>query len=346
MAGIFRRRWRRWVNRRIPRSDSQTFSQRNVFILPTGAGAVFCFLLLVMLLTGINYQNSLVYLLTFLLGAIFVAAMHQTHRNLVGLRLTLINTGEGFPGADIEFRLRATSDHSDAVAIHITPEDGDVESFTVQKGELVEVCLSAQGTSRGPVSAGDLRVETRFPFGLLTAWSWMRPVREGLCYPRAIAPPDIPGGGEEGEQSSGTAASSDPSNMNIRPWRQGDLTQRVLWKRFARTGEMVIADWEGDAADPEWLDFDSFPGVDKELRLSYLAALVEQRDQLGTPYGLRLPGSRIEPDASRLHRAHCLRALGRHGFGSLAAESVLPGDLLGQSGRFDRAADSMSHQHD
>ncbi|MGP4843207.1 DUF58 domain-containing protein [Marinobacter sp. 1Y8] len=342
MAGIFRRRWRRWVNRRIPRSDSQTFSQRNVFILPTGAGAAFCFLLLVMLLTGINYQNSLIYLLTFLLGAIFVAAMHQTHRNLVGLRLTLINSGEGFPGADIEFRLRATSDESDAIAIRITPEEGDAESFNVIRGELVEVSFSAQGVSRGPVATGDVRVETRFPFGLLTAWSWMRPVREGLCYPRAITPPDVPAGADEGEQSSGHVSSSDLSNMNIRPWRQGDLTQRVLWKRYARSGEMVITEWEGDAADPVWLDFDSFPGVDRELRLSYLAALVEQRDQLGTPYGLRLPGSRIEPDVGRLHRTFCLRALGQFGYSNAGTESATAVD---QSTAVANAAQTASHNH-
>ena len=62
--------WQRWVNRRLPRSDCQQFSQKNLFILPTGAGVVFCVLLLIMLITAINYQNSLIYLLTFVLGGI------------------------------------------------------------------------------------------------------------------------------------------------------------------------------------------------------------------------------------------------------------------------------------
>ena len=79
------RRFSRWINRRIPRSDNVLFSQKNIFILPTGAGVVFGILLLIMLITGINYQNSLIYLLTFMLGALFVGAMHQTHRNLSGL---------------------------------------------------------------------------------------------------------------------------------------------------------------------------------------------------------------------------------------------------------------------
>ena len=39
------KRWQRWVDRRLPRSDVQTFSQKNIFILPTGAGVVFGILL-------------------------------------------------------------------------------------------------------------------------------------------------------------------------------------------------------------------------------------------------------------------------------------------------------------
>ena len=85
MRNSLNTRWRRWINRRIPRADSQILSQKNIFILPTAAGVVYGLLLLIMLITGINYQNSLIYLLTFLLGAVFVGAMHQTHRNLSGL---------------------------------------------------------------------------------------------------------------------------------------------------------------------------------------------------------------------------------------------------------------------
>ena len=82
MFQALRARGRQWADRRIPRADWQEFSQRNIFILPTGAGVVFGVLLLIMLITGINYQNSLIYLLTFLLGAILVPyrcalALHQ-----------------------------------------------------------------------------------------------------------------------------------------------------------------------------------------------------------------------------------------------------------------------------
>ncbi|WP_165855247.1 DUF58 domain-containing protein [Marinobacter sp. JSM 1782161] len=313
IIGRLRQRWRRWIDRRIPRSDDQQFTQKNIFILPSGAGVVFGILLVVMLLTGINYQNSLIYLLTFILGALFVAAMHQTHSNLSGLHLALVEAGEGFPGEPIAFRLRATAKQA-AFAIRLAPEQHDAHTIHVDAGAISEVELATTGLRRGPVQMADIRVDTRFPFGLLTAWSWMRPQGQGVVYPKPVMPPYEPGGDAGGETSRRDNQTTDMVDANIRPWRQGDLSQRVLWKRYARTGEMVIAEWEGEHRDPQWLDYDQFPGADRELRLSYLAALVESRSHDRQPFGLVLPGQTIEPDSGPLHRQRCLRALGRFGF--------------------------------
>lgn len=307
--GFFRRRWRRWVNRRIPRSDSQRFVQRNIFILPTGAGVVFGLLLLIMLITGINYQNSLIYLLTFLLGAVFVAAMHQTHRNLVGLELTMIRAGEGFAGDDIPFTLRAVSLGQDAAAITLSGSSRTLQHQNVMAGEPLDLTLLVRSSARGYLALEQLRVETRFPFGLLNAWSWMRPTSQAVVYPKPLSPPDSGVAAVEGDEQSDERSREGHDHAEIRPWRAGDLSQRVLWKRFVRSGEMVIADWEGELGSPQWIDYAAFPGVDQELRLSYLAALVLKRDQSGESYGLRLPGQVIDPDQGVSHSQRCLRAL-------------------------------------
>lgn len=312
MIKSLRQRWRRWVNRRIPRADEQTFTQNNIFILPSGAGVVFGALLVIMLLTGINYQNSLIYLLTFVLGAIFVAAMHQTHRNLAGIQLALVSAGEAYPGSPIVFRLRASAKQQ-SFSVLLQSDPASPVCVDVGPDGPVEFELTATARRRGPVLLPDIRVETRFPFGLLTAWSWMRLHSPGLCYPKPVTPPYDAGGDDDGDTAPSKKA-ADPDHADIRPWRQGDLSQRVLWKRYARTGDMVIAEWEGEQGNPVWLDFDAFPGADRELRLSYLAALVEARSHTHQPYGLRLPGLKIDPDAGPVHRQQCLHALGTFGF--------------------------------
>ncbi|WP_166259793.1 DUF58 domain-containing protein [Marinobacter salicampi] len=319
MTSGLKARWNRWVSQRIPRSDSQRFHQRNIFILPSGAGVVFTVLLVIMLITGINYQNSLIYLLTFLLGAVFVAAMHQTHRNLAGFELTLVQPGEGFAGDEIPFVLRGSSPRDDAIAIAFTlPASSGVarrtiDTLTFMEGDTDDLTVLVPAPRRGLQGIDRLRVETGFPFGLLKAWSWMRPEGQGLVYPRPITPPLTMTDIGEGDESAQLRAAFGHDHAEIRPWRAGDMIQRVLWKRYARTGEMVIAKWEGDQGSPHWLDFSAFPGAEAELRLSYLTAQVLERDTAGQVFGLRLPGQVIEPDSGELHLRRCLRALALFG---------------------------------
>ncbi|GGY82467.1 DUF58 domain-containing protein [Marinobacter zhanjiangensis] len=303
-----RRRWRAWVNRRIPRDDRRHLDRRSIFILPTGAGLVFGLLLVVMLLTGINYQNSLIYLLTFLLGALFVAAMHQTHNNLSGVDVALLKPGEGFAGDTIVFRVRLQARH-DAPAIDLSSDAMAGPSLSIPGNELVDGSLEIPSRERGYLLPDRIRIETRFPFGLLVAWSWLRPATSAIVYPRPITPIQAPEGATEGESVEADQRSQGQDQVELRPWREGDLSARVDWKRFSRNGDMVVADWQGEQGSPRWLDFESFPGADHELRLSYLTALVLERHNAGEPWGLRLPGLTIEPDQGDQHRKACLRAL-------------------------------------
>ena len=308
MTETVTQRWYRWVNRRIPRQDQYHLDRRSIFILPTGAGAVFAVLLVVMLLTGINYQNSLIYLLTFLLGALFVAAMHQTHNNLSGVDITLLRPGEGFAGEPIPFRIRLQAGH-DAPAIDLSTSARLPARLSVTGNEQVDGTLEVPSRERGYLLPDRVRVETRFPFGLLMAWSWLRPATPAIVYPRPVTPPQALEGATEGENLEAAVHSQGQDQVELRPWREGDLSARVDWKRYARNEEMVVADWQGEQGSPQWLDFDGFPGADHELRLSYLTALVLERHQAGEPWGLRLPGLVLEPDQGEQHRTACLRAL-------------------------------------
>ncbi|WBU43096.1 DUF58 domain-containing protein [Marinobacter alkaliphilus] len=319
-----RQRWQHWINRRVPRGDSQTFSQKNIFILPTGAGVVFGVLLLIMLITGINYQNSLIYLLTFILGALFVGAMHQTHRNLSGLTLALVQPGEGEAGDDVPFRFRITAGKDSGLAIALSVVDSKLEGVHVPAGQALDVILPIPSAHRGYLRPDKVRIETRFPFGLLKAWSWLRPSSAGIAYPRPLVAPEVISQVDDGSEARSSAPVAGQDNADLRPWREGDLSQRVMWKRFARSGQMVVADWEGEQGSPHWLDFNAFPGADTELRLSYLAWLVADRLQKGAKFGLNLPGEVIEPDTGPIHTDRCLRALAVWGEKPPREQDALP----------------------
>ncbi|MDO3722349.1 DUF58 domain-containing protein [Marinobacter sp. chi1] len=309
MGHFFTDRWQRWIHRRIPRSDVQHFDQKNIFILPTRAGFVFGLLLVIMLITGINYQNSLIYLMTFVLGTVFIGAMHQTHRNLSGLELSLLKAGEAFSGEEIGFRFRAKASGADVVAIWLSWRGHKVAPVHIPAGQTRDVNLLIPTTYRGYFRPERIRVETRFPFGLLRAWSWIRPATSGVIYPSPLAAPESAGAVPDECDDASASPIDDTDHAELRPWREGDLSQRVMWKRYARNRQMVVADWEGEGGSPHWLDFDSFQGIDPEVRLRYLAWLVRERTKADQPFGLLLPGVTIEPVQGTAHGQRCLRAL-------------------------------------
>jgi len=83
---LVRARVEEWMRRRqgldvLP----VTLERRRLYILPTGAGVAFGMLLLLMLIAGLNYGNSLALFLTFSLAAFALVAMQQCHRNLLGI---------------------------------------------------------------------------------------------------------------------------------------------------------------------------------------------------------------------------------------------------------------------
>src|SRR5690606_34681237 len=69
------RRMAQWLERRMPAAREQTLNYRSIFIFPTRPGLVFLAMLAVLLLAAINYQNSMLYAFTFLLGAVFALSI-------------------------------------------------------------------------------------------------------------------------------------------------------------------------------------------------------------------------------------------------------------------------------
>jgi uncharacterized protein (DUF58 family) len=95
----------------------------------------------------------------------------------------------------------------------------------------------------------------------------------------------------------------------VRAWRRGDPMKRLVWKKMARTGELVSRDTSSVESREIWFDYDDAQGRDDEARLSRLASWIESAHAQGLPHGLRLPGHTIEPEVGDRHRRRALDAL-------------------------------------
>src|ERR1700709_370123 len=112
-----RARWRAWWDARRQPRESQTLTQRNIYIVPSRAGLAFCLTLLLLLVVSINYQLSLGFALTFLLAGGAAASMHMTHGILRGLTLHLKPLVPAFAGDTAVMELIVTNPGRDRVGI-------------------------------------------------------------------------------------------------------------------------------------------------------------------------------------------------------------------------------------
>jgi len=314
-----RRRWRTWWEQRHPRSERWTLNQANIYIVPTRAGAAFALTLLVMLLASINYQLNLGYVLTFLLAGSGLTSMHLTHRTLRGLSLHLRPPQPVFAGdpALLEVVVTSAGRRSHGVGLWMDPS-GAPPTGASRRPVWVDVPaqgqtvahLSFQPQRRGWHDTPALRAETRYPFGLFRAWTVWRPAARVLAYPRPEHPAaPLPPGQPVGDGAVATRSTQGSEFEGVRSYQRGDALKQIVWKKAARTGELVSRDSRSASQQQLWLDPGSAQLPETEARLSRLAAWVLAAERSGLAYGLRLPGVELPPAQGDAQQRACLEAL-------------------------------------
>jgi len=303
---------RRWFENRLPRSDSWTLTQRNLYILPTRAGWGFGLTLLVMLLAAINYQLNLGYALTFLLGGAALVSMHQTHANLRRLVLRIKAPPPVFVGepATLEIVLDNPGGDRHGVGLGLYEARRHGMAFCdVPAGGSTSARLRFTPSRRGQQPLPTLLVETHFPLGLFRAWTVWRPAAQALVYPAPEVPaPPLPPGQPTGSGELQARSGAGGEFEGVRAWRRGDPLRQVVWKKVARTGELVSRDTSASASQALLLDYGA-TGGEAEARLSRLTAWVLTAERLGLGYGLQLPGLALPSAGGEAQRRAALQAL-------------------------------------
>ncbi len=312
-----RQRVRAWWQARLPRTDTLTLNQRNIYILPTRAGLMFGVTLIVLLLASINYQLSLGYVLTFLLAGSGVVSMHVTHNTLRGLTVRLRPPAAVFAGTpallDATLSSAGHARYGIGLRVESAPDAGTAWTDVPEGGQATAQVSFVPG-QRGRHDVPTIQIETRFPLGLFRAWSVWRPAAQVLVYPRPEHPAAPLPGAHAMPGGPTSRRSTDGGEVEgVRGYRRGDPLKMVLWKKAARSleagGELVSRDTSASVQQQLWLDWSQCAGLAPEERLSRLAAWVLVADRLGAEHGLRLPGTELRPGHGDAQKRACLEAL-------------------------------------
>lgn len=303
----------RWWLSRLPLSDHIRLTQRNVYILPTGPGLMLGATLLLLLVSSINYQLNLGYVLTFLITGCALVAMHVGHATLRGLELHLQAPEAVHAGQDACVAVSLHNHHKRArfaIALGWREQVHQVWLNVDAQGNA-QARLLVKASHRGLHTLPTVLVSTLFPLGCFRVWSLWRPASKLMVYPQVEAKaPALPLSAQEGTGQHKLAASQASQEQDLlRPYRVGDPLKNIVWKKVARSGELISREAQSNQSPSVWLSPELTGLPTLEAQLSRLCAWIVQAEQQNLRYGLRLQHHELAPSSGAAHLALCLRAL-------------------------------------
>lgn len=311
--------FKRWLFRlRGPETAPIVLTQRRVFVLPTRPGLLYAASLGVMLLGAINYNLSLGYALIFLLTGLGIVAILHTFRNLVQMEISPGRAEPVFAGETAHFGLTLFNRRSDGrYALALRLGENRMVTTDVPERAPATVQLPLATARRGWLRPGRITLETRYPLGLVRAWSYVEPDMRCLVYPapEPNAPPlPLAGAGESGGLRSGRGTED---FSGLRGHQPADPPRHIAWKAVVRQGgigPLLTKQFAGASAALLWLDWNDLPPTfGTEARLSRLTRWLIDAQSEGLAFGLRIPGKEIPPAQGERHFQSCLEVLALHG---------------------------------
>ena len=289
-----------------------TINRRRVYILPSRYGLMLALVLTAMLVAGLNYNSNLALAFAFLMGSVALVSMHHCNRNLLRISVDATPEVDAFAGSEalFEFVLRNESgiERRD-IEVRCNAGSG-IGVVPAADSQSIRVALPV--AKRGIVRIKQFELRTRFPFGWFYAWTYVHAPLTIYAAPAPAGSRVLPTAGGKGLGAPADAR-GDEDFSGLRAYEPGVPLKHMAWKVLARGGEAAVRNYSSMAAQPEWLEWSALTGLDDESRLSQLCQWVLESDAASRSYGLRIPGTEIEPSGGAAHRFACLRALATYG---------------------------------
>ncbi|PWQ96232.1 DUF58 domain-containing protein [Leucothrix arctica] len=308
-----------WVNKRLPKAAEVTLTQRKIFILPSRVSLALIVMIILLFLLGINFQNSLVYVVCFWLIGLLVINIFYCYRNLAGLTVKAVAAEPCFAGEKMVLELEVSRPLKQRKsAIFFGWRNEDLVEVNLLDQQSTRIKLSHSTKERGRFSPPRIDVFTRYPTGLATAWSYITMDVEGIVYPEPIEQTNqADNRNVEDEAENGVEILNGSNDFaGVREYQAGDSPKHIHWGQYAKTGDLYtksFVDYEGQEL---WLDWDSLNINGVELRLSHLSSMVLSFHEQQRQFGLRIPGAVLQPGSGETHKVLCLTALALYGLPS------------------------------
>lgn len=276
----------------------------------TWQGKFFLLLLIVIFIGSMNFQNNLGMLMAVFVFYCMLISAFLAWRNVSRITLTTGNIKPVFCGNPLSIPVnldipRKISETPMQIQFNDNNHGANItESF-------LPVATQYQFTrptrQRGRYTLNSISLISSHILGT-TEVSKTTPVnREYLVYPTPANGSRHTSITEEYHRNRISLEQSD--YLGQRPYMPGDSIKHINWKSFAGSKGLNTDLFFDTGEQNTWIDWYQFSSEDPELRLSHMCRIILDLSMIGQEFGMRLPGTVIQPTHGVTHRDTCLAAL-------------------------------------
>jgi len=307
--------WQRLFRTRAEDSLPHVVKHQRIYIVPTKRGLAFLLALLLMLIASVNYSLSLGYALSFILTGLFVATLLHTYRNLAGIHVENIQASHTFAGNDAVFTISVKNTLKETRhGIRLCTKAGSQIMTHIESKDTSDVLMSKPTLSRGMIELGRVTLQSDWPLGLWTCWTYVHAPINSLIYPKpeTEAPP-LPFALLE-EDGSRSAAGTEGEVSGLRQYRPGDSIGSVSWKSVAKGIGMQVRTFDSNRSSTNAiLNLDQTGHKQIEEQLSRLCSWVIEAHSKQGDFALQLPGETLATSRGEIHYQRAMEILALYG---------------------------------
>ncbi|MBH0027407.1 DUF58 domain-containing protein [Pseudoalteromonas sp. SWN29] len=291
--------------------NSITLEHRTIYVLPSSLGWYFVIVAILNFVMGINYQNNLILIMSYLMFVVIIIAVLMGYSNAKGLTVKFKDAFNSYSPQkpNIRFELQSPSVTQSINLTYQGTEQTQQHTDEVDsKTQLLT--LNLPYSSRGKYAVQRIKIASNYPFGLITVWSYIQLQTDIFVYPsleQVLSDTHTSMLDEQADKGISKESGSEEFESLIPHLPEMGL-QRISWKHYAKTQQLLVKEFADFKTANALFDFTLMNG-DTEQRLSQLCFLVCEATEQNTPFMLKLPSKTINTNTGLQHKQQCLALL-------------------------------------
>lgn len=301
----------RWVARRNPIQNPYHLTSHNLYIFPSSFGWLFALIVFSITTGAINYQLNAAYLLVFILIALGLLSMWQSHQNLKGLSLQCLSIEDSEQGTPAKVSLVLQEKNIPSYNLKFYINNHLVNQLGALPIEGQKITLPLETPKRGVYQIPPIKLLSTFPFGIFNVWSYLRFDTNYFVYPAATNPGFWPKAQAlDSQQDSTVEDIGDDELYELQPvenpWVQAG---RVAWKISARGQGWFLKKMARSEKESWVFSLEDTKSEDIEKSLEYLSYWIQEAERNNQSYCLMIKNKNTGIGHGSTHMRRCLRLL-------------------------------------